>query len=120
MRFVGAIDPDDHRFRVVAREKFWRCAGCGFESPPWAGSERFALCVRCQDEQQRRERVKIAAEVAAVEMARQSDECPECGCALLPRVNRRTGESFIGCRSYPACRYTRRLPSAPITQEQAA
>ena len=32
--------------------------------------------------------------------------CPKCGSQLVKRQNRRTGESFLGCSKYPACRYT--------------
>ncbi|MGH9159911.1 MAG: topoisomerase DNA-binding C4 zinc finger domain-containing protein [Vicinamibacteraceae bacterium] len=33
--------------------------------------------------------------------------CPSCGSALMSRTNRRTRETFIGCASYPRCRFTR-------------
>ncbi|CAM2919329.1 NERD domain-containing protein [Moritella viscosa] len=31
--------------------------------------------------------------------------CPRCNSELVPRKNRKTKESFIGCSSYPKCRY---------------
>ena len=35
--------------------------------------------------------------------------CPRCGAAMVERVNRRSGERFLGCRRYPQCRGTRPL-----------
>lgn len=35
------------------------------------------------------------------------EKCPRCGSILVLRTNRRTRESFIGCSSYPRCRFTR-------------
>ncbi len=32
--------------------------------------------------------------------------CPKCGESMVMRANRRTGEQFWGCRSYPHCRGT--------------
>ena len=32
--------------------------------------------------------------------------CPRCNAALVERRNRRTGESFLGCSRFPACRGT--------------
>ena len=37
-------------------------------------------------------------------------KCPRCDSALVKRQNRHTGEQFLGCSSYPACRYTHPLP----------
>jgi restriction system protein len=33
--------------------------------------------------------------------------CPRCGAAMLHRNNRRSGQPFWGCSTYPACRGTR-------------
>jgi len=33
--------------------------------------------------------------------------CPRCGKAMVTRTNRRNGESFWGCSSYPECKGTR-------------
>jgi restriction system protein len=33
--------------------------------------------------------------------------CPKCGRNLVERRNGRTGESFLGCETYPSCRGTR-------------
>lgn len=33
-------------------------------------------------------------------------KCPKCGSQLVKRQNKRTGEPFLGCSSYPACRHT--------------
>lgn len=35
--------------------------------------------------------------------------CPKCGKPMLERRNGRTGEAFLGCTGYPACRGTRAL-----------
>lgn len=32
--------------------------------------------------------------------------CPKCAGRLVERTNRRTGEQFLGCEAYPACRGT--------------
>jgi restriction system protein len=40
-------------------------------------------------------------------------QCPLCGCVMIHRTNRRTGELFWGCRSYPQCNGTRRQSSLP-------
>jgi ssDNA-binding Zn-finger/Zn-ribbon topoisomerase 1 len=34
-------------------------------------------------------------------------QCPACGNELLLRRNRKTQQAFWGCRSYPACAFTR-------------
>lgn len=31
--------------------------------------------------------------------------CPRCNSELVPRKNRKTGDDFVGCSSYPKCRY---------------
>jgi restriction system protein len=36
--------------------------------------------------------------------------CPKCSGTLVERRNRRTGEEFLGCEAYPACRGTVALP----------
>lgn len=33
--------------------------------------------------------------------------CPRCGAGLVERINRRSGEKFLGCERYPKCRGTR-------------
>lgn len=35
--------------------------------------------------------------------------CPECDGDLVIRMNRNTGDEFIGCSSFPMCKYTERL-----------
>lgn len=35
-----------------------------------------------------------------------ADVCPKCAGPLVERRNRRTGELFLGCKAYPACRGT--------------
>lgn len=32
--------------------------------------------------------------------------CPRCGAALVQRINRSTGQSFLGCSNFPKCRGT--------------
>ena len=36
--------------------------------------------------------------------------CRECGSQAVIRVNRETGEEFIGCSQWPRCTATRPLP----------
>lgn len=36
--------------------------------------------------------------------------CPRCGETMVERLNRRTGERFLGCRRFPRCRGARSLP----------
>ena len=38
--------------------------------------------------------------------ARQEASCPRCNASLVERRNRRTGEAFLGCSRFPACRGT--------------
>ena len=35
-------------------------------------------------------------------------ECADCGSAMTLRRNRESGDAFLGCRSYPRCKYTER------------
>ena len=37
--------------------------------------------------------------------------CPACGAAMVERRARRTGERFLGCVRFPACRKTRPAPA---------
>lgn len=37
-------------------------------------------------------------------------KCPKCGAALVERINRESGESFLGCAKWPDCTYTRPIP----------
>ncbi len=40
-----------------------------------------------------------------------SKRCPECGRALVERVNRQNGSHFLGCVGWPeACQHTEPLP----------
>ena len=39
--------------------------------------------------------------------------CPDCGWAMIKRRNRRTGEAFLGCSRFPACRGTRQIDHSP-------
>ncbi|MEZ0470949.1 restriction endonuclease [Luteimonas salinilitoris] len=50
---------------------------------------------------ERIEPVLAPAELAA------APECPSCGKAMVERKNRRSGEVFLGCSGFPACRGTR-------------
>lgn len=43
-------------------------------------------------------------------IAEREDGCPICGGELVERVNRRSGERFLGCARFPKCRGTRALP----------
>ena len=36
-------------------------------------------------------------------------DCPTCGSTMTSRTNRRSGEHFMGCTRYPACRGTRKV-----------
>lgn len=35
--------------------------------------------------------------------------CPNCGCDLIVRTARATGNEFIGCTGFPRCKYTERI-----------
>lgn len=35
--------------------------------------------------------------------------CQRCGAAMVLRSNKRTGEQFWGCSTYPKCRYTEQV-----------
>jgi ssDNA-binding Zn-finger/Zn-ribbon topoisomerase 1 len=41
-----------------------------------------------------------------MEATRISTECPRCGDDLVVRHNRRNGNPFLGCDSYPACSFS--------------
>ena len=47
-------------------------------------------------------------------MATIERHCPECGpgATLVVRVNRTTGEEFLGCPRWPNCTYTERIPES--------
>ncbi len=52
----------------------------------------------------------LAAPIAPASLdSRASPACPACDTKMVPRHNRRNGEQFWGCPSYPRCRGT--LPS---------
>lgn len=36
--------------------------------------------------------------------------CPRCGGIMVERMNKRSGEHFLGCQRYPQCKGTRSLP----------
>lgn len=36
-------------------------------------------------------------------------DCPECGERMQKRINRTTGETFLGCSDYPTCLGTKPL-----------
>jgi len=40
------------------------------------------------------------------ELEQAKNSCPRCGSELVERKNKNTGEAFIGCSSFPKCRYT--------------
>jgi hypothetical protein len=44
--------------------------------------------------------------------------CPRCGSTMVTRHNRETGEAFLGCPRFPACRGTRQLGAAAATLHQ--
>ncbi len=102
----------------AAASGVWRCRACEMTCPAWLGSGQFDLCAQCQDDQRRRERAVIAATEAPDERPVNRDQCPQCRGALLTRVNTRNGSSFLGCRNYPRCRYTRAL--RPSRERRAA
>ena len=56
-------------------------------------------------ETNRRHVSNVRARVAA---RNDASNCPRCAGPLLERTNRRTGEVFLGCARYPACKGTRR------------
>jgi Topoisomerase DNA binding C4 zinc finger len=37
----------------------------------------------------------------------ETQPCPRCGSPMAERRNRQTGDAFLGCTRYPACRGTR-------------
>lgn len=40
--------------------------------------------------------------------------CPECDAKLVVRVNRSSGNQFLGCSNWPDCVYTRPIPEEYI------
>jgi len=50
---------------------------------------------------------RIAPELSLAAVVNPSDpKCPRCGSALMRRINRRTGNGFLGCSQFPKCRGT--------------
>ena len=43
--------------------------------------------------------------------------CPECGSPLVYKLNRK-GEKFIGCSSYPKCKYTASIDGKPTKKAE--
>jgi restriction system protein len=37
--------------------------------------------------------------------------CPECGSALVERINRQNGSRFLGCRRWPECQHSEEVPA---------
>ena len=35
--------------------------------------------------------------------------CPDCGEELVERINSEDGEKFLGCSSFPDCKYTEEI-----------
>ncbi|MEJ2239449.1 MAG: restriction endonuclease [Gemmatimonadales bacterium] len=53
-----------------------------------------------------------AAKVASPPVRARSEFCPRCGSALVVRTaahGRRAGQDFLGCASFPSCRYSKSL-----------
>ena len=44
-------------------------------------------------------------------MTQSVDECPDCGARMVERTNRKTGEMFLGCSTYPECSGTGEIQS---------
>ena len=44
--------------------------------------------------------------VPAISATAHSPKCRQCGSSLVQRINRRTGEAFLGCSQFPRCRGT--------------
>jgi len=43
--------------------------------------------------------------------------CPWCYSEMVPRTARNTGHQFMGCKSFPACKYTAKLPSECLERQ---
>jgi hypothetical protein len=50
------------------------------------------------------------AEPAEHELAAGAPACSRCGAAMVERRRRRDGERFLGCSTFPTCRYTQPHP----------
>lgn len=44
-----------------------------------------------------------------VKHGKEDKRCPECSSPLVIRKNRKTGKEFLGCSSFPKCKYTESL-----------
>lgn len=42
--------------------------------------------------------------------------CPKCGKELVERVNKKTGEIFMGCTGFPVCKFSKSV--VPIVSNQ--
>lgn len=57
----------------------------------------------CTTEAATKPRIEPAV-VSQINVTSQSPACPRCGSALVQRINRRTGDAFLGCSHFPRCR----------------
>ncbi len=55
-------------------------------------------------------RTGISKNPSATNAPDDSQRCPVCGCRMVIRTKRRSGERFLGCPRFPKCRGIRALP----------
>lgn len=48
----------------------------------------------------------------------QFPKCPKCQVGMVERVNRTTGERFLGCLAFPACRQTMHMEYAEVKSQK--
>ncbi|MBG0730719.1 type I DNA topoisomerase [Mycoplasma sp. 'Moose RK'] len=53
-----------------------------------------------------------AIEKVVMEVEPTGEICPECGSNLIYRYNRKSSQRFIGCHSFPSCRFLKPDPDA--------
>jgi ssDNA-binding Zn-finger/Zn-ribbon topoisomerase 1 len=46
--------------------------------------------------------------------------CPDCGEPLVIRLNRSTETEFLGCSTYPECRFTTPVPADLVMRRAGA
>ena len=85
--FCGLKAPEDEFVSYKLNTNIGRCRKCDAISPPIT--------------------IQTSNKLSSIMKAKISN-CPECGNKLVERIGSRG--RFLGCQSYPKCKYTRSIP----------
>ena len=90
--------------------KWIQCVTCGkiaTEDEFWTYQWNRGQCKECEGKRPPRVKMESLQTYLAEKNTEKSEVCPWCGGKLIKR-NGRHGE-FLGCSTYPKCRYTRNI-----------